>query len=409
MDLALVPMVFILVGLALYVVLGGADFGAALWQVAAGSGELGERIREHAHESMAPVWEANHVWLIFVLTVMWTAYPQAFASIASTLGAALFVAALGIIVRGAAYALRAGTRSRRELESIDMASAVSSLLTPFALGAAVGGIASGRVPVGNAAGDLLTSWLNPTSLAVGVLAVAVSMYMASVFLAADAARIGDAELEGAYRRRALAAGALTGALAAVGLVVLHEDAHPLYSQLVAGPGLPAVVVSLAAGSATLWLVWTGRQEAARYSAGAAVAATVAGWALAQQPRLLPGLTVAEAAAPHDTLVALTVAVVAGAAILFPSLALLFRLTLGGRLRHGEDFDNARTQPPRLLSASRQGLLARIAVALFLVGFGLTNLAEAQWANHVGAIALLACIGIGFFALAPRAAGAGPDV
>ena len=151
-----------------------------MWQFAVGRGERGERIREHAHEAVGPVWEANHVWLIFVLTVTWTAYPAAFGSLASTLCVALFVAGLGIIVRGAAYALRSGTSDPREIGRIDAASAVSSVLTPFALGAAVGGLATGRVPFGNAKGDLITSWLNPNSIFIGALAVAFCAYLAAV-------------------------------------------------------------------------------------------------------------------------------------------------------------------------------------------------------------------------------------
>ena len=155
MHLYDLPLAFALVGLALYVVLGGADFGAGFWQLTAGRGRTGERIRDHAHDSMAAVWEANHVWLIFVLTVVWTAYPAAFGSIASTLGFALFIAAVGIIFRGATYALRAGASAGHERRTIDTLFGISSVLTPFALGAAIGGIASGRVPVGNAAGDLV--------------------------------------------------------------------------------------------------------------------------------------------------------------------------------------------------------------------------------------------------------------
>jgi cytochrome d ubiquinol oxidase subunit II len=123
---------------------------------------------------MAPVWEANHVWLIFVLTVVWTAYPTAFGSVASTLSVPLFIAGLGIVLRGGAYALRAGTTSAREQRAVDVVFSVSSMLTPFALGAAVGGIASGRVRVGNPGGDLFTSWLNPTSIATGLLAARIS-------------------------------------------------------------------------------------------------------------------------------------------------------------------------------------------------------------------------------------------
>src|SRR6266511_1784950 len=168
-----------------------ACFGAGFWQLTAGKGPHAASIRDHAHHAMAPVWEANHVWLVFVLTVVWTAYPTAFGSIASTLSIPLFIAALGIILRGATYALRAGTSTPGELRLIDTVFSLSSILTPFALGAAVGGIASRRVPVGNAAGDQFSSWLNPTSLLIGVLAVATAAYMAAVFLCGDAARLGE--------------------------------------------------------------------------------------------------------------------------------------------------------------------------------------------------------------------------
>src|SRR3954466_2024938 len=195
------PLWLALLGLALYTVLGGADFGAGFWQLTAGRGPRALRLREQTHKSMGPVWEANHVWLIFVIVVMWTAYPVAFSSIASTLTVPLFIAAVGIILRGAAYALRSGAATPGEVRRVDTLFALSSILTPFALGAAVGGIASGRVPVGNAAGDAFSSWLNPTSILIGALAVVAAAYLAAVFLSGDAARIGDRELEAAFRQR----------------------------------------------------------------------------------------------------------------------------------------------------------------------------------------------------------------
>src|SRR2546428_3335066 len=149
MHLHDLPLVLAIIGLAFYTVLAGADFGAGFWQLIAGKGKQADEIREYAYHAMAPVWEANHVWLIFVLTVVWTAYPVAFGSIASTLAIPLFVAALGIILRGTAYALRSGASSPRELGAIDTVFSLSSILTPFALGAAAGGVASRRVPVGN--------------------------------------------------------------------------------------------------------------------------------------------------------------------------------------------------------------------------------------------------------------------
>jgi cytochrome d ubiquinol oxidase subunit II len=351
---------------------------------------------------MAPVWEANHVWLIFVITVFWTAYPEAFGSIASTLSVPLFIAAVGIILRGATYALRSGTQNRRELEAIDTLFAIASLLTPFALGAAVGGIASERVPVGNAAGDMFSSWLNPTSILIGVLAVATSAYLAAVYLAADAARLGEPELERAFRARALGSGLLTGAIALGGLAVLHSDAHSLYHELVTGDAVIPLIVSILAGSGTLALVFARRFEAARYSAALAVAAIVAGWALARWPTLLPGLTVQQAAAPHDALVALVVAVLAGGAILFPSLALLFTLTLTGR------FDQVREGATRvsgqILSASIPTLPSRAAVACLIAGVGLLNVAEAGWAHALGVASLFGFIVIGFLALVPGTLG-----
>jgi cytochrome d ubiquinol oxidase subunit II len=279
-------------------VLAGADFGAAIWQVTAPRTPDGERLRNFAHHAMAPVWEANHVWLIFVLTVTWTAYPAAFGSLASTLAIALSVAAFGIIVRGAAYAMASGTSNPREVRRIDSVSAISSVLAPFALGACVGALASGRVPYGNARGDLFSSWLNPTSIVTGALAVVFSAYLAAVYLSADAVRHGEHDLVPPFRRRALGAGTAAGVLAVAGLVVLHEDAHRLYHHLVAGAGLPALIVSLLAGAGTMGLVARGRFELARYGAALAVTATVAGWALAQKPQFLPGLTIKQAAAPH---------------------------------------------------------------------------------------------------------------
>jgi cytochrome d ubiquinol oxidase subunit II len=399
------PLCFVLGGVVLYVVLGGADFGAGLWAMTAGPNK---RVREHAHHAMAAVWEANHVWLVFVLTVFWTAYPEAFGSIASTLSVALFVAGLGIIVRGAAYALRAGASARRELHRIDAASGISSVLTPFALGAAAGGIASGRVPVGNAEGDLVTSWLNPTSITIGVIAVATSAYLAAVYLAADSARVGDRELVEHFRRRALGAGVVAGAVAAAGLVVLHGDAHRLYRELVAGDGLPALVVSALAGLATIALVWRERFEAARYSAALAVAAVIVGWALAQSPVLLPGLSIRAAAAPHDTLVAVVVAVLAGGAILFPSLALLFRLTLTGRFDEAAEEERVAAPASRRSLAGAPPLLARVAIASLVVCFGFLTVAEGKWPHAIGVVALFVFLVTGFLAVAPAQLAAAED-
>ena len=296
MSLAETPAVLMLIGLAAYAVLAGADFGAGFWQLLGGRGERDRALREHAHHAMGPVWEANHVWLIFVLVVCWTAYPIAFGSIASTLSIPLFLAGIGIVFRGSAYALRSGTANVREQRAVEMTFAASSILTPFALGSMIGAIASGHVPVGNAKGDLFSSWLNPTAVTLGVLSVATPAYLAAVYLAADAVRLGKPELERAFRARALLMAVVAGAAALAGLVVVHRDARPIWDGLTSGAGVVAVVASALGGAGTVVFVWQRRYGIARITAAVAVAAIVAGWGLAQRPELLPGLTIDQAAA-----------------------------------------------------------------------------------------------------------------
>ena len=333
MSLAELVGALLVLGLTAYAVLGGADFGTGVWDLTAGRGPRADRIRAQAESSMGPVWEANHVWLIFVLVVFWTGFPVAFGSVMSTLSVPLFLAAVGIIFRGSAFAFRGVAASGRARRPLDALFALSSILTPFFMGAAIGGIASGRVPVGNAAGDPVTSWLNPTSAIVGAIAVATGAYLAAVYLAADAARAGRADLVEAFRRRGLLSGAVAGALALGGLAVLRADARPLYDGLVGAPGLALVALSAAAGVATLALVWRRAFGPARVGAAAAVAAVLWGWVVAQRPDLLPGeITIEQAAASRPTLVAVLVAFLAGALVLVPSLAYLFRLVLRDRLQ-----------------------------------------------------------------------------
>ena len=221
----------VMLGVTAYAVLGSADFGAGFWDLTAGGAERGGRVRGMIERSMSPVWEANHVWLIFVLVIVWTAFPVAFGSIFSTLSIPLFLAALGIIFRGTAFALRGHAATINEARGLGALFALSSVLIPFCLGAAVGGVASGRVPVGNAAGERFGSWLNPTSALIGVIAVLSGAYLAAVFLAGDSRRARQPDLVRAFRARALGSGALTGVVALGGLFVLRDDSPALYDGL----------------------------------------------------------------------------------------------------------------------------------------------------------------------------------
>jgi cytochrome d ubiquinol oxidase subunit II len=331
MSLADVSLVLIAAGMTAYIVLGGADFGGGFWDLTAGGAQRGRPARELVQRSMGPVWETNHVWLIFILVLTWTAFPVAFGSAMSTLYVAGFLAVAGIVLRGTAFALRGQAASLPEARLLGAAFALSSVLAPFCLGAAAGAIASGRVPVGNAAGDPWGSWLNPTGVLVGILAVLAGAYLAAVYLAADAERAGLDELRRAFRTRALGAGLVAGAVAIAGLFVLRGDAPALFEGLTSGAGLVCIVLSAIAGLTTLSLVWRGRFAAARYVAAAAVASVTAGWALAQYPQLLPGLTVSQAAAPHSTLVALLISAALGVLTIAPAQLALYRMAISGEL------------------------------------------------------------------------------
>jgi cytochrome bd ubiquinol oxidase subunit II len=315
----------LIVGATLYAVLGGADFGAGFWSLLAGGGDRGRRPRALIDWAIGPVWEANHVWLIFVLVVLWTGFPSAFEAIFSTLFIPLSLAALGIVLRGAGFAFQHTARRARGRELATTVFGAASLLTPFFMGTVVGAIAGGRVPVGNAAGDAVTSWLNTLSLLTGALFVATGAYLASVFLVSDARRAHTPDLERYFKRRALVAALVTGALAAVTLVALRADARSVFDGL-KGDGLPLVILSVVCGSAVLFLLHRGARRGARVLAAGAVAAVIWGWAVAQHPYLLPpSLTISDAAAASATLE--TLLVVFGIAILVvvPSIGLLFTL------------------------------------------------------------------------------------
>jgi cytochrome bd ubiquinol oxidase subunit II len=320
----------LVLGLTAYAVLGGADFGAGFWDLTAGGAQRGARVRGMMKASMGPVWEANHVWLIFAIVVFWTGFPHAFGPVMETLYVPLFLAGLGIILRGAAFALRGEAATIAEARALGATFALASVLIPFFFGTVAGAIATGQVPVD--AGDPWTGWIGPVPLFVGVLAVSTGAYMAAMFLTGDSRRAGLDDLVRAFRARALAAGVVTGILAIAGLFMVRAEARELYDGLTSGVGLLAVVASAVAGIAALGLVWRGHYESARFTSAAAVAAIVAGWAAAQRPYFLPGtLTVDEAAAGEATLVALLVSLAIAAVVLAPSLWLLFRLVLRGRL------------------------------------------------------------------------------
>ncbi len=321
-------------GVTCYALLGGADFGGGFWDLVAGGARRGAGPRQLIEHSIGPVWEANHVWLIFVLVIMWTCFPPLFGAVSSTLWIPLTLAAFGVIIRGSAFAFRKTVTRTWQRRGFGAAFAASSVITPFFLGAAAGGVASGRVPPGLGTGRPVTSWWNPVSVLTGVMAVVVCAYLAAVYLTADARRAGDGGLVAQFRGRALAAGVAAGTVAAAGLVFLHADAAVLYHGLL-HRALPLVIVSAAAGTASLALLYRRCFLTARITAAAAVTAVLWAWAAAQYPNLLtPGLTIGAAAADRPVLIATLTSLAVGAVLLVPSLAWLYLLFQRSPAREG---------------------------------------------------------------------------
>ncbi len=336
MSLAEVVLVVVWLGVTAYGIFGGADFGAGFWDLFAGSAEKGGPVRTFLEKTIGPVWEANHVWLIFVLVYLWTAFPEPFVAIATTMYIPLTIAAIGIILRGSSFAFRKWAATLGRQRALGATFAMSSILTPFFLGTVAGGVASGRVPLGNAAGDPITSWLNPTSVLGGVLAVGACAFIAAVFATRDAAAGGQSELAEYFRTRALVTGAAEGLIAAAGIAVLAFDAPELFEGLMSARGIPLMALSAAGGLTALYLVRERRYSPARVAASLATAAVLWGWAAGQYPYILePAVAIDDYAASTPVLTALLLAFGAAALLAVPALALLYSLTQRGVLGEGK--------------------------------------------------------------------------
>jgi cytochrome bd ubiquinol oxidase subunit II len=325
--------VVLLLAIVSYGVLGGADFGTGLWDLTAGGAERGARPRRLIDHAIGPVWEANHTWLIFCLVLLWCGFPTAFSAIMTTLYIPLGIAAFGIVLRGSGFAFRKVSMHTAEQRLNGIAFAASSVITPYCFGAVAGGIASGRVP-SEGHGDPMSSWVNPTSVLGGVLAVLTCGYLAAIFLTAEAHREGEPDLEQWSRLRAVAAGVAAGAVAVAGLFVLRHDSPRLYTELL-HRGWPLVVASALAGAGALVAVLRPglvRPALVRPLGALAVATVLAGWGSAQYPYLLGDhLDLQVAAAPAATMTALAVVALLALLLVVPSLVWLLVLTHRGSL------------------------------------------------------------------------------
>jgi len=312
----------ILIALNAYVLLGGADFGGGVWDLLA-RGPRKVRQRELIAHAIGPVWEANHVWLILAVVLLFTCFPAAFARLAIALHVPLTLVLIGIVLRGSAFTFRSYGGEQEQEKYWGRVFAVASLVTPVLLGVAVGAVASGAVGEGGRGtgegfyGAYVAPWLAPFPFAVGLFALACFAFLAAVYLTLEA---GDDDLREDFRRRAIGAGALVFVAAALGLV-LSGQAPLVGARLVALTGIAAVCAFIA--------LWTRRYRTARVAAAAQVSLILWGWGLAQFPYLLPpDLTIAGAAAPAVTLRLALGVLGLGALVLFPSLYYLFRVFKG---------------------------------------------------------------------------------
>ncbi|MHB9863637.1 cytochrome d ubiquinol oxidase subunit II [Streptomyces sp. YIM S03343] len=334
----------LVIAIAAYACAGGTDYGAGFWDLLAGGAERGKRPRWLIDHAMAPVWETNNVWLIFILVVMWTGFPTLFQAVFTALWLPLVLGAVGLLLRGAGFALRKPTRRLAGRRVYGAVFAVSSLLTPFFFGAVLGGIASGRVAVGTTASA--DAWANPTSVLAGLLAIAATAFLGAVFLCSDARRFDADDLVGYFRSRALFAFAAVVVLALVGLPVTHDDARYVWQGLTGGWGLVLVVLAGVCGLATVLMLWRRSYGLSRYTSVASIALTVGAWGLAQRPYMLPtSLTVAQAAGAAHTLRWLTIVTVIAVVLVGPALVLLFRLDTMGELEPLTDADTSAAGTP----------------------------------------------------------------
>lgn len=326
MTLADVLIAVIWSGLTAYAVLGGADFGAGVLHLISPTHLAGRRRQESITAAIGPAWEANHVWLIFVLTGLLTVFPDAFAALGSAVLAPASLALVAIVVRGAALAFGGQlTIADRAQRPVRLAFGLASVAAPLVMGALAGGLARQRVIVEGGhvrSGGGAALWLGWFPLATGLMAVAGCTAVAAALLAARSSARGDERLARGFRGHAMWATGATAALAAVALALSSHEAPRLYSGLT-GRGLPAVIVAFAALAATAAALVIRRDRWARRGVAVAMAGLVWGWGLAQFPRLVgPGVTVASSAAPPAELHAIAIALGAGAVLLLPSLWLL---------------------------------------------------------------------------------------
>lgn len=313
----------VLVALMAYAMFGGADFGGGIWTALA-FGRRKREVREAIFQAMGPVWETNHVWLILVLVALWTGFPGVFAALFESLFFPLTVALIGIVFRGAAFAFRHfGEEGEEGLPATGLVFSAASIITPFAMGVAVGSVSYGHVPYGEEAPPgIFEAWLHPFPLLCGVISLAMCAFLTPFYMLARP--LGT--LREDFRRMALFASLALGAITTLALPFAAFDAPEFFRRLVEPLPLIIVAGAIALGLGSLFILWKQWLRLSAPVAAATVCAVIAAWAAAMNPYILmPDVTIEAAAAGDSVLRAFVIALPAGALILVPSLYFLFSL------------------------------------------------------------------------------------
>ncbi len=319
----------VFVSLILYALMAGADFGAGVWDMFS-FGPRAQRRRDLIAEAIGPIWEANHVWLILIIVLLFTAWPAAFAAMMVALHIPLTVMLLGIILRGTAFVFRKYDSKRDEVQRRwSRIFGVASVFTPFVQGMTLGALVTGQIRVTDnvVTTGFFAGWLTPFALSCGAFALVLFAFLAAVYLTVEAAE--DVEVQEDFRRLAIGAGIVLGPVAALVFFTSRTGAPEMYRGLTNwwAPVLVAGTLIFAAGAITA--LWQRRYRLARFAAIGEVTILLFGWSVAQFPHLVyPDLTVANTAAPMATLRLLLIALGLGSIVLLPSLYYLFHVFKG---------------------------------------------------------------------------------
>ena len=317
----------VVVSLAAYLVMAGADFGGGVWDLFA-TGSRRRRQRALIADAIGPIWEANHVWLILAVVLLFVCFPVAFARLSVALHIPLTLMLVGIVLRGSAFTFRTYDTQRDNVQRRwGLVFSWASLLTPILLGVSAGTIAAGAVPAAPHDSFLATyvwPWLQPFPIAIGALALSLCAYLAAVYLTVET---DDRELQDDFRARAFVAGIGVFLAAMVALVLARRHVPLIWDGLTRSPwALSYQVIVATLALLTFAALWQRRFRLARVAAPVQAILILGGWALCQYPYLIPpDLTISAAAAPEATLTLVLAALAVGFVVLVPSLIYLFKV------------------------------------------------------------------------------------